>query len=73
MCNKVFQFEDIYWKQKNGVAMDTSLAVQYTNAYIIVLEKEKILDNFKPNLTFYDRFINDNLGFWIDANNKAAV
>ena len=59
MQNNIFKFGNTYWRQKIGAAMGTSLAVQYANTYVAILELEIIIPTFKQNLPLYGRFIDD--------------
>jgi hypothetical protein len=67
MNDNILQFGNTYWRQKQGTAMGTSCAVNYANLYVGLLEVLKILPNFKNNLLFYMRFIDDGFGVWIDT------
>jgi hypothetical protein len=66
MENNIFKFGDTYWLQTQGTAMGTPAAPLYsilTNGYY---ENTTILNNFKTNLLYYKRFIDDIFGIWID-------
>jgi hypothetical protein len=66
MSNNIFQFGDTFWKQKRGCAMGTSAAVNYAYLYVGLLEVQRLLPNYKENLLFLKRFIDDGIGVWID-------
>ena len=53
MKRNIFQFGDTFWKQKNGAAMGTSCAVNYTFLYIGLLEMLKLFKDFEPWMPFY--------------------
>jgi hypothetical protein len=64
MNENIFQFGDTYWKQTRGAAMGTPAAVVYANLYAGLPEERNLLPNFRRNLPFYKRFIDDTIGIW---------
>jgi hypothetical protein len=70
MKNNIFQFGDTYWRQIRGCAMGTSAAVNYAYLYVGLLEVKRLLPNYKNNLLFFKRFIDDGIGVWIDDPNE---
>jgi hypothetical protein len=56
LTNNIFEFNNIYYKQIQGTAMGTPVAVSYANIVLCYLEQE-CLDNFKPII--YLRYIDD--------------
>ena len=64
MTKNIFEFGDTFWKQKNGTAMGTSCAVNYAFLYMGMLEMIKLVEDFRPWLLFYGRFIDDGIGLW---------
>ena len=56
--NNTFEFNNKVYKQINGVAMGTKMAVAYANIFMGQLEKN-ILSNSSLKICFYRRFIDD--------------
>jgi hypothetical protein len=51
--------------------MGTSAAVNYAYLYYVrLLEIKRLLPNYRNNLLFFKRFIDDGIGVWIDTPNK---
>ena len=46
--------------------MGTSAAVNYAYLYVGLLEVKRLLPNYKNNLLFYKRFIDDGIDVWIE-------
>lgn len=65
MQDKLFQFGNMYWRQLFGVAMGTSVAVNYVNIYVGILENNIIFPKYKNNLLYYGCFIDNTLSVWI--------
>ena len=64
MKQNIFQFGDTFWLQLMGCAMGTSAAVNYSYAYVGLLELQTLLVDYQEFLLFYKRFIDDGLGVW---------
>jgi hypothetical protein len=58
MENNLFEFGDINFKQVQGTAMGTSVAVTYANLYLAIIEK-KAIALFSDNIIYYRRYIDD--------------
>ena len=65
MNQNIIKFGDTYWIQKNGAAMGTSCAVNYSFLYIGLLEIKSLLIKYREFLIWYGRFIDDGLGMWL--------
>jgi hypothetical protein len=70
MENNIFKFGDTYWLQTQGTAMGTPAAPLYSILTYGYYENTTILKNFKTNLLYYKRFIDDIFGIWIDDDNS---
>jgi len=70
MENNIFKFGDTYWLQTQGTAMGTPAAPLYSILTYGYYENTTILNNFKGNLLYYKRFIDDIFGIWIDDDNS---
>jgi hypothetical protein len=69
MENHIFKFGDTYWLQTQGTAMGTPAAPLYSILTYGYYENTTILNNFKTNLLYYRRFIDDIFSIWIDHDN----
>jgi hypothetical protein len=70
MSDNILQFGDTFWRQLRGTAMGTSTAVNYANLYVGLLEVTCLLRQFKKQLLFYRRFIDDGIGVWLGDDPK---
>ena len=70
MRNNIFQFGDLFFRQRTGTAMGAPPAPPWATIYMAVAENE-FLPSFDDNLLFYRRFIDDVIGIWIDDGNQA--
>jgi len=60
MQNNVFQFGDLFFRQKNGTAMGTSVAVAYATIYYSFHEETFLSPAFDSwGILYYKRFIDD--------------
>jgi hypothetical protein len=66
MENNIFTFGDTYWLQTQGTAMGTPAAPLYSILTFGYHENTSILPNFKSQLIYYKRFIDDIFGIWIE-------
>jgi len=65
MRNNIFSFQDTYWLQTSGTAMGTPVACAYATITFGHYENSILLPNFKSNLLYYRRYIDDIFGIWI--------
>jgi hypothetical protein len=65
MKYNIFSFADTYWLQLTGTAMGTPAACAYATITFGQFENSCILNNFKNELIFYKRYIDDVLGVWV--------
>ena len=70
MRNNIFSFQDTYWLQTSGTAMGTPVACAYAMVTYGHYENSTILLNFKANLLYYRRYIDDIFGIWIPLSTK---
>jgi hypothetical protein len=70
MRNNVFRFGDTHWLQISGTAMGTPPAPPYATLYFAIHE-EILLEEFKDNLLFYRRYIDDVFGVWLTTNDAS--
>jgi hypothetical protein len=75
MRNNIFSFQDTYWLQTSGTAMGTPVACAYATITYGHYENSILLPNFKSNLLYYQRYIDDIFGIWIPstAGNNAET
>ena len=62
MNNNIIQFDDLFFRQKNGTAMGAPPAPPYATIYFAIREL-KIVPKYQ-SLQFYRRYIDDALGKW---------
>ena len=62
MNNNIIQFDDLFFRQKNGTAMGAPPAPPYATIYFAIHEL-KIVPKYE-SLVFYKRYIDDALGLW---------
>jgi len=67
MENNIFTFGDSFWIQTQGTAMGTPAAPLYSILTFGLHENNKIITQFKNNLFYYKRYIDDVFGIWIDT------
>jgi len=65
MRNNIFSFQDTYWLQTSGTAMGTPVACAYATITYGHYENSILLPNFKSNLLYYRRYIDDIFRIWI--------
>jgi len=70
MRNNIFAFQDTYWLQTSGTAMGTPVACAYATVTYGHYENSTILTNFKTNLLYYRRYIDDVFGIWIPLSTE---
>jgi hypothetical protein len=66
--NNYFAYNDIVYRQLQGIAMGTPAAVSLANLYL-----GKLLDNYFVeciHFTFFRRYIDDCLGIWIGSSSQ---
>jgi hypothetical protein len=73
MENNIFKFGDTYWLQTQGTVMGTPAAPLYSILTYGYYENTTILNNFKTNLLYYKRFIDDIFSIWIDYDNSGKI
>eukprot|EP00978_Attheya_sp_CCMP212_P037460 scaffold176759_cov62-Attheya_sp.AAC.1 len=63
MENNVLQFDDTFWHQLHGTAMDTSAACIYALMYYAYHEYTVLLENYALILLYlFNRYIDDSIG-----------
>ena len=62
MTGNIFQFGDMFFRQKTGTAMGTPPAPNYAVIYFGIFEFE-FIPKF-PELSYYKRYIDDGFGAW---------
>jgi len=67
MENNIFSFANTYWLQLAGTAMGTPAACNYATITFGNHENKEILPNFKRQLLYYRRYIDDVFGIWIPS------
>jgi hypothetical protein len=65
MNNNVFNFSDTFWLQLSGTAMGTPAACAYATITYGHFENTVILTEFRPQILFYRRYIDDIFGLWV--------
>jgi hypothetical protein len=63
--NNIFSFADTFWLQMSGMAMGTPVACNYATVTYGHYENMEILPNFKSNLLYYKRYIDDIFKIWL--------
>lgn len=63
-CN-FFTFSDTNWLQLAGTAMGTPVACSDATVSFGQYENTTILTQFRPNLLYYKRYIDDMIGIWL--------
>ena len=67
--NNVFEFNNRYYLQIQGAAMDTKIAPAYTNLFMGKLEEKlKELGKARAHIMLWKRFIDDILSFGLDPH-----
>ncbi len=64
MTNNVFEFRDLYFKQKQGTAMGTPVACIYATIYYGYYKKNFLLPKYGDNIMIMKRFIDDMFVVW---------
>ena len=64
MKSNIFKFDDTFWLQLTGTAMGTPPACAYANIYQGIHENV-FIPEFKDQLAFFGRLIDDCFGLWI--------
>ncbi|KAL7472102.1 hypothetical protein ACHAXS_012435 [Conticribra weissflogii] len=64
MKNNVFEFGDLYFKQKQGTAMGTPVACIYATIYYGYYEKNFLLPKYGDDIMVMKRFIDDMFVIW---------
>jgi len=70
MSNNIFQFDNIFWLQIFGTAMDTSCTCSYATLYWAYIEHKHILPTWLHGLPSLWRFIDDKLGIWTGSEEE---
>jgi len=65
MTHNVFSFADTCWLQLTGTAMGTPSACAYATLTFGHFKNSVILQNFKHELLYYKRYIDDVIGIWL--------
>jgi hypothetical protein len=63
-CNNLINFGDTYWHQFSGTGMGISPAPPWATIFF-ALHERTLLSQWKTNLLFYHRFIDDIFGIWL--------
>ena len=66
LYKNVFRFNDKFYIQKQGTAMDTKMAPAYANIFMGTLES-RILSETNPSPTHWKRYIDDIFLVWTDT------
>jgi hypothetical protein len=66
--NNLIKFGDTFWRQTSGTGMGISPAPPWATIFF-ALHERTILRQWKSNLLFYRRFIDDIFGIWILDDN----
>jgi hypothetical protein len=72
MRNNIFSFSNTYWIQLSGTAMGTPAACSYATITYGHFENTEILTEFRPQILFYKRYIDDVFGLWIPPPTQQA-
>jgi len=70
MKNNIFSFANTYWQQLTGTAMGTPAACAYAMISFGQFKNTVLLPEFKNNLFFYRRYIDDIFCVWIPPKNQ---
>jgi len=73
MTHNIFSFSDTYWLQLTGTAMCTPSACAYATITFGHFENSIILENFKHELLYYKRYIDDIIGIWLPPITNATT
>jgi len=73
MDNNIFSFSDTFWQQLSGTAMGTPSACAYATVSFGQHENKHIIPNFKHNLIYYKRYIDDIFGIWLPPKENATA
>ena len=64
MKYNIFQFGDLFFLQKQGTAMGTSVACKYATLYLAGHEKNYIIPKYKQQLIYFRQYIDDIFVIW---------
>jgi len=67
MSHNIFSFGDLFWWQLQGTAMGTPAAPLYSISTYRWHENRNILHNYRENLLYYKRYIDDIFGIWLES------
>lgn len=71
MTSNIFQFDDTYYRQKDGAAMGTGSACMLATLYYALHERMEMLTLFNQDtLLYFKRFIDDILGIWTGTDDE---
>lgn len=69
--NHYVTYDNVIYKQTNGIAMGTPMAPPWASLYMLALETN-IISTF-PEVIWYVRYIDDYIGFWNGSDERFSI